>query len=41
MTSEKKVIDLTEAAAFRVKEMQEHNGEEGSIFTCFRTWWWM
>ncbi|KGR78154.1 HesB/IscA family protein [Ureibacillus manganicus] len=30
MTSEKKVIDLTEAASFRIKEMQEHNEEQGS-----------
>ncbi len=30
MTSEKKVIDLTEAASIRVKEMQKHNEEEGS-----------
>jgi len=31
MTSEKKVIDLTEAASIRVKEMQKHNEEEGSF----------
>lgn len=31
MTSEKQVIDLTEAAAFRIKEMQEHNDEQGSF----------
>ncbi len=31
MTSEKKVIDLTEAAAFRIKEMQEHNEEQGAF----------
>ncbi len=31
MTSEKKVIDLTEAASFRIKEMQEHNEEQGSF----------
>ena len=31
MTSEKKVIDLTEAASVRVKEMQKHNEEEGSF----------
>ena len=30
MTSEKKVINLTEAASFRIKEMQEHNEEQGS-----------
>ncbi|SOC41166.1 HesB/IscA family protein [Ureibacillus acetophenoni] len=30
MTSEKKVVNLTEAAAFRIKEMQEHNEEQGS-----------
>ncbi|SOC12977.1 iron-sulfur cluster assembly protein [Ureibacillus xyleni] len=31
MTSEKKVIELTEAAAIRVKEMQQHNEEEGAF----------
>jgi len=31
MTSEKKVIDLTEAASVRVKEMQKHNEEDGSF----------
>jgi len=30
MTSEKKVINLTEAASFRIKEMQEHNEEQGA-----------
>lgn len=30
MSSEKTVIELTEAAAFRVKEMAKHNEEEGS-----------
>ncbi len=30
MTS-KKVIELTEAAAIRIKEMQKHNEEEGSF----------
>ncbi|HWL22613.1 MAG TPA: iron-sulfur cluster assembly accessory protein [Ureibacillus sp.] len=30
MTSEKKVINLTEAASFRIKEMQEHNEEHGA-----------
>lgn len=30
MIGEKKVIDLTEAASFRIKEMQEHNEEQGS-----------
>lgn len=32
MTSEKKVIELTEAAAFRVKEMQQHNEEDGAFY---------
>ena len=31
MTSEKKVIELTEAASYRIKEMQKHNEEEGSF----------
>lgn len=31
MTNEKRVIELTEAAAFRIKEMQQHNEEEGSF----------
>lgn len=31
MTSEKKVIDLTEAASYRIKEMQKHNEEESSF----------
>jgi iron-sulfur cluster assembly protein len=31
MTSEKKVIELTEAASIRIKEMQKHNEEEGSF----------
>ena len=31
MTSEKKVINLSEAASIRVKEMQKHNDEEGSF----------
>lgn len=31
MTSEKQVIELTEAAAIRIKEMQKHNEEEGSF----------
>lgn len=30
MTNEKQVIILTEAAAFRIKEMQKHNEEEGA-----------
>ncbi|NLY78396.1 MAG: iron-sulfur cluster assembly accessory protein [Lysinibacillus sp.] len=30
MNTEKTVIELTEAAAFRVKEMAKHNEEEGS-----------
>lgn len=31
MSNEKTVIELTEAAAFRVKEMAEHNEEVGSF----------
>lgn len=30
MSAEKRVIELTEAAAFRVKEMAKHNEEESS-----------
>lgn len=30
MLGEKKIIFLTEAAAFRIKEMQKHNEEEGA-----------
>lgn len=31
MSTEKRVIELTEASAFRIKEMQKHNEEEGSF----------
>ena len=31
MSNEKRVIELTEASAFRIKEMQKHNEEEGSF----------
>jgi len=31
MTNTKQVIELTEAAAFQVKEMMKHNEEEGSF----------
>jgi len=30
MSAEKRVIELTEAAAFRIKEMAKHNEEEGA-----------
>lgn len=30
MTAEKRVIELTEAAAYRIKEMAKHNEEEGA-----------
>lgn len=30
MVAEKKVVEITEAAAFRIKEMMEHNEEQGS-----------
>ncbi|MBS7345028.1 MAG: iron-sulfur cluster assembly accessory protein [Caryophanon sp.] len=31
MTAEKQVVIITEAAAFRIKEMMEHNEEQGAF----------
>ena len=33
------VVILSEAAAYRVKEMMKHNDEEGSFASCFCKRW--